>query len=77
SIKQKTISNGGKVQTGTFSRGPQPNQHTPTVTEQNTNPAITGKNNLKLEAWADNWIKAYIGEQLLVEDSVTITTERS
>ena len=77
SFKQKTISNGGKVQTGTFCRGPQPNHLTPTVTKQNTNPAITGKHNLKLEAWADNWFTAYIGEQLLVEDSVPITTERS
>ncbi|MEI8642280.1 YHYH protein [Pseudoalteromonas sp. Hal099] len=55
----------------------QPNHLAPSVTKQNTNPAITGKHNLKLEAWADNWFTAYIGEQLLVEDSVPITTERS
>ena len=30
-----------------------------------------------LEAWADNWFAAYLGEQLIVEDSVPITTERS
>ncbi len=31
----------------------------------------------KLEAWADNWFAAYLGENLIVEDSVSITTERS
>jgi len=29
------------------------------------------------EAWADNWFSAYLGENLLKEDSVPITTERS
>lgn len=78
-FKQKTITSGGKIQTGTFCRGPQPkkNHHTPTLTKQNTNSAITGNHHFKLEAWADNWFSAYIGEQLLVEDSVPITTERS
>ncbi|MEG3766381.1 YHYH protein [Alteromonas sp. 14N.309.X.WAT.G.H12] len=74
---QKTISNGGKIETGTFCRGPLPNKHTATVTKQNTNPEITGEHHFKLEAWADNWFSAYIGEQLLIEDSVPITTERS
>ncbi|MBX3052690.1 MAG: hypothetical protein KF753_14500 [Caldilineaceae bacterium] len=31
----------------------------------------------RLEAWADNWFAAYLGDKLLVEDSVSITTERS
>jgi hypothetical protein len=31
----------------------------------------------KLQAWADNWFAAYLGEELIVEDSVPITTERS
>ena len=31
----------------------------------------------KLEAWSDNWFAAYSGETLIVEDSVSITTERS
>jgi len=31
----------------------------------------------QLEAWADNWFAAYLGEELIVEDSVSITTERS
>jgi len=29
------------------------------------------------EAWADNWFAAYLGETLVKEDSVPITTERS
>jgi phosphatidylethanolamine-binding protein (PEBP) family uncharacterized protein len=78
-FKQKTISNGAKVETGTFCRGQQPANHSPApLTVKNTiNTAITGKHHFKLEAWADNWFSAYIGEQLLVEDSVPITTERS
>jgi len=31
----------------------------------------------KLEAWADNWFSAYLDENLIVEDSVSITTEKS
>lgn len=31
----------------------------------------------QLEAWADNWFAAYLGKELIVEDSVSITTERS
>lgn len=30
-----------------------------------------------LEAWADNWFAAYLGTDLIGEDSVSITTERS
>ena len=29
------------------------------------------------DVWADNWFALYVGEDLLVEDSVSITTERS
>ena len=29
------------------------------------------------DVWADNWFALYLGEELLVEDSVPITTERS
>jgi hypothetical protein len=36
-----------------------------------------GSGRFKLEAWADNWFAMYLGEQLIVEDSVSITTERS
>ncbi|MGB1276675.1 MAG: PEBP family protein [Nannocystaceae bacterium] len=32
---------------------------------------------LMIEAWADNWFAMYVGDQLIVEDSVSITTERS
>lgn len=34
-------------------------------------------NTFQLDAWADNWFAAYLGEELIVEDSVSITTERS
>ncbi len=42
-------------------------------TTAQTNGSVT----FRLEAWADNWFAAYLGTDLLVEDSVPITTERS
>jgi len=36
-----------------------------------------GSTQFKLEAWADNWFAAYLDNQLIIEDSVPITTERS
>ena len=39
--------------------------------------ATEGSVSFQLDAWADNWFAAYLGENLLVEDSVPITTERS
>lgn len=33
--------------------------------------------NIKADVWADNWFAFYLGEQLVKEDSVSITTERS
>jgi Raf kinase inhibitor-like YbhB/YbcL family protein len=68
---QKTVSNGGKIEQGTFCREPQPNQPPPPVVHQ------PQAHHFRLDAWADNWFAAYLGEDLLVEDSVPITTERS
>ncbi len=43
-----------------------------------TTSAVTGgATTFKLEGWADNWFAAYLGDVLIVEDSVSITTERS
>ncbi|MCB9076028.1 MAG: PEBP family protein [Anaerolineaceae bacterium] len=54
--------------------GPPPNNsNTLNQTTANTNGAVT----FKLDGWADNWFAAYLGEELIVEDSVPITTERS
>lgn len=39
--------------------------------------ATTGAVSIKGEAWADNWFALYLGETLLLEDSVSIDTERS
>jgi hypothetical protein len=38
---------------------------------------ITGDVRIKGEVWADNWFAFYLGDQLIKEDSVSITTERS
>lgn len=37
----------------------------------------TSTSMFQVEAWADNWFAAYLGEALIVEDSVSINTERS
>tara|TARA_R110002153_G_scaffold99102_5_gene234409 strand:- start:30684 stop:32954 length:2271 start_codon:yes stop_codon:yes gene_type:complete len=93
-FKQKTISNGGNLEEGTFCRNNEqlkvkdkqkpkpapsskPNKKSKLTTVHSVNPKISGEHNLKLEAWADNWFAAYIDENLLIEDSVSITTERS
>ncbi len=44
--------------------------HTTTLT-------TSGAVSIKGEAWADNWFALYLGETLLLEDSVPIDTERS
>ncbi|MBK9210951.1 MAG: hypothetical protein IPL71_22795 [Anaerolineales bacterium] len=43
------------------------------VDTSNTTGAIT----IKGEVWADNWSAFYLGDQLIMEDSVSINTERS
>lgn len=39
--------------------------------------SLSGTSSFKLEGWADNWFAVYLKEELLVEDAVPITTERS
>lgn len=47
-------------------------------TEDTTDTVVDGDAvSLTGEAWADNWFAMYIGDTLIVEDSVSITTERS
>lgn len=36
-----------------------------------------GTSQIRGEVWADNWFSLYVGEQLVIEDSTPITTERS
>ncbi|MEM7115236.1 MAG: PEBP family protein [Chloroflexota bacterium] len=45
-----------------------------TETASSVNQGVT---TFKMEGWADNWFAAYLGEDLIIEDSVSITTERS
>ena len=44
---------------------------------QDPSPSSSGTINIKAEVWADNWFAFYSGDQLVKEDSVSITTERS
>lgn len=37
----------------------------------------SGEVTIQGDVWADNWFKLYLGEELLIEDSVSINTERS
>ncbi|MBK7601025.1 MAG: hypothetical protein IPJ07_21900 [Acidobacteria bacterium] len=39
--------------------------------------ATTGAVSINGDVWADNWFALYLGDKLLIEDSVSITTERS
>ena len=39
--------------------------------------AAQGALQIRGEVWADNWFALYFGEQLVIEDSTPITTERS
>ncbi len=64
-FEQKTVTNGGVVETGTFCRDTQVDNKQ------------AGEQTFKLEAWADNWFAAYLEDDLIIEDSVSITTERS
>lgn len=48
-----------------------------TVPEEPTAEPVAATSTFQLEAWADNWFAAYLGDELIVEDSVSITTERS
>ena len=50
--------------------------------EEDRPPALTvvdspGTVAIKGEVWADNWFAFYLGDQLIVEDSTPVTTERS
>lgn len=42
-----------------------------------SNVTSTSTTKFKGEAWADNWFALYVGDKLVAEDSVPITTERS
>ncbi len=44
---------------------------------QDPAPSSAATINVKAEVWADNWFAFYSGDQLVKEDSVSITTERS
>ena len=59
--------------------GSPPAQGTESNTQIDTSAsAVTGgSSSFKLEAWADNWFAAYLEDALIVEDSVSINTERS
>ena len=112
-FEQKTVSNGGIVETGTFCRNTDSKQNPTQNQSQNEEPGrrqdnspppppkgdrkpprqndpnsakvnktthttmVNKSHTFKLEAWADNWFAAYLNQQLIVEDSVPITTERS
>ncbi|MCX2840908.1 YHYH protein [Microbulbifer thermotolerans] len=84
-FEQKTITHGGIVERGTFCRDdsgrrprpPRPRNDAVQVHQAETVEITPGGHRFRLEAWADNWFSAYLGDRLLVEDSVPITTERS
>lgn len=58
-------------------RGAAPETESQPAEQVETTSSDSAASTFKLEAWADNWFAAYLGENLIVEDSVSITTERS
>lgn len=58
---------------------PPPQDGNGSGSENNTTPASMGEGDIQIKAdvWADNWFAFYSGDQLIKEDSVSITTERS
>ena len=52
-------------------------QQSPATNVSVNTSTTTGAINIKAEVWADNWFAFYLGDQLVKEDSVSITTERS
>jgi len=52
---------------------PSSNQPLAETNLSETSGAVT----IKGEIWVDNWFALYLGEELLIEDSVSISTERS
>ncbi len=48
-----------------------------TETTQEETAVSTTTTTVKADVWADNWFAFYLGEELIKEDSVSITTERS
>lgn len=68
-FEQKTVSNGGIIETGVFCRD---DNATPGIP-----PEMPQEGKFKMEAWSDNWFAAYLESELIIEDSVSINTERS
>ncbi|MEL6551937.1 MAG: PEBP family protein [Cyanobacteria bacterium J06621_11] len=56
---------------------PPPRPGGPEETNSTTNTGTNGTVTFRMDVWADNWFVAYLDETLIVEDSVSITTERS
>jgi hypothetical protein len=56
---------------------PESPSEVPAETSTTASTSSEGTTTFTLEAWADNWFAAFLDEALLVEDSVSITTERS
>lgn len=71
-FEQKTVSNGGIIETGTFCREGADDPIAPPEP-----PEPPEEQGFKLDAWADNWFAAYLENELIIEDSVSINTERS
>ena len=50
---------------------------TPRTEGESAANAAQGTLQIQGEVWADNWFSLYVGDQLVIEDSTPITTERS
>jgi len=75
-FEQKTVSSGGNVERGTFCREAQVNNGS-VDNGQSDDDSTSDLQTFKMQAWSDNWFAAYLGDELIVEDAVSINTPRS
>lgn len=52
-------------------------RHSPPPQQRKALKTTGGTVTINGDVWADNWFALYVGDELLIEDSVSITTERS
>ena len=63
--------------TGQVNQSNTDSQDTKPSASSSTNAGGGNPESFSVEVWADNWFSMWIGNQLIIEDSVPLTTERS
>ncbi|MGA9596107.1 MAG: PEBP family protein [Acidimicrobiia bacterium] len=67
----------GSYEPGTVGQGADTNGAATSTSTTTTSASAVGASSFTAEVWADNWFALYVDGELVGEDSVPITTERS